>query len=384
MSWSSTLAQSSGESSGDGSEEGIVSQRHPSEPLPGRRADLTTEWFQAAVATPLGLGNDVDTIVVEELTHAGFMCDLFRVVPQWRSVPADNVPHSFIVKLPPSDPGGYEVGAMLNAWQREGAFYREIAPRSPTTAVPRCFHNAADPAAGRWVLVLEELPSDEITDTVGASPAQARRALDALAQMHARWWQSPTAFEWMPGFDGRGVGGLQPLWLTNIPIFLDRYRHLIPAATEEWLVAFAPQLGAWSDKAASEPLTIVHADFRNDNLIYHRGDVTVLDWQTALRGPAAMDVAGFLATSLEIDVRRANESALIDHYLAQLANAGVEVERPWFETSLDENLLWWMGQFANNLAHLRPPPDAQERLDTMAARAYQMAHDRNVGRLLLR
>jgi hypothetical protein len=81
--------------------------------------------------------------------------------------------------------------------------------------------------------------------------------------------------------------------------------------------------------------------------------------------------------------RRANEASLIDRYLARLAVAGIVVDRSWFDQSYDENVLWWMGQFGNNLSHLDPGDDqTQAALATMVQRVYTAALDRNIGRLL--
>jgi hypothetical protein len=81
--------------------------------------------------------------------------------------------------------------------------------------------------------------------------------------------------------------------------------------------------------------------------------------------------------------RRLNEAALIDRYLARLATSGVDVDRGWFLESYDENVLWWMGQFGNNLAHLDPDDKTtQDALTAMVERVYTTALDRNVGRLL--
>ena len=109
----------------------------------------------------------------------------------------------------------------------------------------------------------------------------------------------------------------------------------------------------------------------------------MIDWQTALRGPGAMDLTSFVATALTIDDRRTREPTLIHDYLLRLAQRGHDVDRAWFERSYDENLLWWMGQFANNLSRLAPDdPAAQRALDTMVERTFTAALDRRCGRLL--
>ena len=350
--------------------------------------ELTAAWLDRAL--PPGEGREPITAV--EVTplgnHVGFLGDLYRMQIDYGSAAEPSGPTSVVVKLPTTDPGGRQVGAMLGVGPREVAFYREVVPRSLGLRVPRCHHAAVGDDPDRWVLVLEDLGDAAQTPYVGGPDGhhlRAELAIDALADLHARWWQADHRFDWMPGFDGRGVGGLRDAWLGAIPIFLDRYGHLIPEVTAGWLRRFAPTLPDWSDRAAGEPLTIVHADYRLDNLVFGPGGdtVTMIDWQTALRGPAAMDLTSFVATALTIDDRRRWEAELIERYLDQLAAAGVDVDPTWFARSYDENLLWWMGQFANNLARLEPDdPVAQRTLDSTIERVYHAALDRDVGRLL--
>ena len=380
-------------------------------PVPGSFADLTAAWLTAALRygpgpepsaghdpsdIAVGTASDVEIgdVRVEPLgASVGLLGDLARLHVEYTE--PGRGPSTVIVKLPAADPGGHRVGAMLNAWSREVAFYQEIAPASPGARVPRCFHAAAEPEHDRWVVVLEDCPALAVDPAMGASSTQAAAAVEALAVFHRTWWNADRRFAWMPGFDTTGFEGLQGAWLDSMPIFRERYGHVTPGPTADWLERFAPTLGAWATKVGTEPLTVVHADYRLDNLIFAPVDVagssgdgpvagvTMIDWQTALRGPGAMDLASFCATSLTIPDRRASESDLIAVYLDGLAAGGLEVDRHWFVESYDENLLWWMGQFANNLARLEPDDAATQRsLDTMIERTFTAALDRDVGRLL--
>lgn len=355
--------------------------------VPATFEDLTPAWLDDVLRAGRSTDGmepvdaDVAAVDVEPLgPSAGLLGDLARLrITYGRG----HGPATLIVKLPASDPGGRQVGTMLRAWAREVAFYREVAPASPGARVPACYWADGDPDRSRWVVVLEDCRSDPADPDRGATARQAEAAVDALAVFHATWWQSATTFDWMPGFDTTGVGGLLGPWLEAIPVFLDRYAHVVPAPTGEWLRRFAPTLGRWSDRVATEPLTVVHADYRLENLLFDGDEVTMIDWQTALRGPGAMDLTSFVVTGLAVDARRASERELIDRYLDGLGARGVAVDREWFGRSYDENLLWWMGQFANNLARLEPDdPATQRALDTMIERTYQAALDRDVGRLL--
>lgn len=349
--------------------------------VPASFADITVGWLNAALVEGGVLDVTVEAITVELMdVSKGLIGDLATVHATYSSGLG---PAAFAVKLPAASEDSRRIGEMLNAYGREVAFYRHVAPQSPGTRVPRCFYASEDLDAGRWAIVLEMIEADAFDFFAGATTAQATAAIEALADFHAVWWNAETRFDWMPGLDAAGVGGLQPLWLKSLPVFVDRYQELLPAPTPDWILQFAPRLAEWSAQAATEPLTMVHSDYRIDNLLFQGSDVTMIDWQTAMRAPAAMDLSCFITTSLDIDIRRTEEASHIDRYLRRLAQRGVTVDHDWFLRSYDENILWWMGQFGNNLAHLDPPNETvAAALATMVERVYTAGLDRDVGRLL--
>jgi len=349
--------------------------------VPATFSDVTPAWFQDALREGGMAGVELASVSVEPMPPSkGLIGDLATVHVTYRS---GSGPDAFVIKLPAANPGSRQIGDMLHAYAREVAFYRDVAPQATATQLAKCFYAGADEQQHRWAVLLEAIDGDEFDVMAGATIAQADAAVDALADFHARWWDADAPFEWMPGFDVIGVGGLQPHWLANLPTFVERYHSVLPSPTADWVLAFAPRLSAWSARAAREPLTMVHSDYRIDNLLFQGDRVTMIDWQTAMRAPAAMDLSCFITTSLSVVNRRANEASLIDRYLARLAMTGIVVDRSWFDQSYDENVLWWMGQFGNNLSHLDPGDDqTQAALTTMVERVYTAALDRNIGRLL--
>jgi len=350
-------------------------------PVPSTFDDITLAWCNAAIRHGGVLDADFASVAVEPMDPSkGLIGDLANVHLTYAR---GSGPSELVLKLPAQSPDSRKIGDMLGAYAREVAFYREVATRSEGTRLAKCYYSGADEKAGRWALLLESIPADEFDFFGGATSAQANAAVDALADFHQRWWNASEPLPWMPGFDKSGVGGLQPMWLANLPHFVDRYRPSLPGNTDEWVLRFAHQLTDWCQRAALEPLTMVHSDYRIDNLLFQGDQVTIIDWQTAMRAPPAMDLASFIATSLSIADRRDNEAVLIDRYLDRLAARGTTVDRTWFLRSYDENVLWWMGQFGNNLAFLTPRNEAvQHGLTTMVERVFTTAVDRNVSRLL--
>ena len=348
--------------------------------------EVTPSWLRQALIDDGRIDGSIAAVTIEPMAHSkGLIGDLALVHVEYddAATPSLDRPNRLALKLPAANPDSRRIGTMLNAYGREAAFYEHVAGDATASGLARCFCNLGDPSLDRWALAIEFIEPDPFDFLDGATETQALAAIDALAAVHATWWGGATEFEWMPGFDRGGVGGLQPLWIQNLGSFIERYRHVLPDPTADWVQRFAPQLADWSARASTEPLTLVHADYRIDNMLFHDGRVTIIDWQTAMRAPAAMDVSCFIATSLQIDERRTAEAGLIDRYLGALEGRGVAVDRTWFLRSYDENLLWWMGQFGNNLAHLDPGDDVvQQALTTMVERVYAAGHDHDVGRLL--
>jgi Ser/Thr protein kinase RdoA (MazF antagonist) len=77
-------------------------------------------------------------------------------------------------------------------------------------------------------------------------------------------------------------------------------------------------------RLAAAPATIIHGDYRLDNLFFDAaGAVAVIDWQFVSRCRGIYDVAYFIGLDLEPAARRAHEQALLAQYVATLAAHGV-------------------------------------------------------------
>ena len=122
------------------------------------------------------------------------------------------------------------------------------------------------------------------------------------------------------------------------PAFLIAF---LPGAWDGFRARYAAQLGADVLAAGdalftnldaylaidTRPWTIVHGDYRLDNLLFDPSPggvpVTVVDWQTCTHGPALQDVAYFIGAAMPPDLRRDAEVELLRGYHAGLAAAGV-------------------------------------------------------------
>ena len=82
------------------------------------------------------------------------------------------------------------------------------------------------------------------------------------------------------------------------------------------------------DGVAGWPQTLVHGDYRADNLFFGGPDgdgsaIAAVDWQVSSRGGGVFDLAYFLSGNVTPETRRASEKELLQLYVRTLAESGV-------------------------------------------------------------
>ena len=341
--------------------------------VPVTLADVTPTWIAEV------LGVQVEAITVEQIAAGeGFMGQLARV----SVTTSDPAPASVIVKLPTGDPGGRMIGDMMRVWEREHAFYRDVAP-AMRTRVPKVLFNSLDPVC----LVLEDLapamPGDHVA---GASDEQAERAIDAIAAHHAQWFEHPdlAGFEWLPGLDDPSVHTLGAMFEVGWPTFLERYADELPARTLRWCEVFVPQLTTWIERHFDDPVTLIHGDFRLDNLFFAEdGSVALVDWQLAMRAPGQTDLVYFCANNLTVESRRRLDRALVERYVDALRRHGVDtpaitVESVW--RGYLEGLIFYASSFGASLLTIDPANERGAALfDQLVRRTFTAVDDHAAG-----
>ena len=77
---------------------------------------------------------------------------------------------------------------------------------------------------------------------------------------------------------------------------------------------------------AAEPVTLVHSDFRLDNLFFDDAaqNIVLCDWQTLLSGPVGIDLAYFLSASLVQDSPEDIDELLV-FYHGALQAEGIDI-----------------------------------------------------------
>lgn len=283
--------------------------------------DLTPAWLGEALGATI-------TAVATTPVGTGQMCDSLRLSLTYADADIE-LPATVVAKLPAADPTSRATALALRSYENEVRFYQQLAPDLPIRT-PRVFHADIDVATAAFVLLLEDLaPATQGDQLTGTTPELAEVAVDELVGLHAPRWGDPALaddpdLEWLhrdPELNAAFLLGLLPgMW----DGFRDRYAaDLSPDVHRAGDALFGNLAGyVLAERHAS---TIVHGDYRLDNLLFSPdgSGVAVVDWQTCTVGPALSDVAYFVGAGLTSDDRRAHEDRLARRYHDGLLAAGI-------------------------------------------------------------
>jgi hypothetical protein len=207
-------------------------------------------------------------------------------------------PASLVMKASSSEAIYRRIGDFYGAYEREFKFYESVAVRSPIR-LARCWAREFVASSSTHYLFLEDLrhltPGDQVE-------------LEALS--------------WMPMRNIR-TERFRAVW--------PKFKEVVGPSLSAAQIALGEQLNAGFDELLDEierhPSTIVHSDFRADNLLFDPSSATdpvvVLDSQLAIRGNPLLDVARLLCGSLQSEDRAAAEFELLRRWHEVLVAGGV-------------------------------------------------------------
>jgi aminoglycoside phosphotransferase (APT) family kinase protein len=236
-----------------------------------------------------------------------------------------------VVKVTATDPEKRKAAVAWRAYEIETAFYTSIAP-ALTADIPQCFWAAFDRESGAYAVVLEDL--SELTpgdDLIGCTPPDADRALAELARVHGGQWNDPalTELSWLNRYPRGQAGTLRADMTSASERFAAKFSDRVPAEVLTLIEQFAERSDDYDRKGFGGPRTIVHGDFRGDNLMFGPDRVCILDWQTVQLGSALADAAYYIGGSLTTEHRRAHERDLVRAYHARLRAQGLDLAWDW-------------------------------------------------------
>lgn len=276
--------------------------------IPNGPGDLTPDWLARALGRITG---PFQVIRIGE--DAGFTGGaLYRLTAGTES---------WVVKLSPSDPAARALFARAN--RREVALYTELGAGLP---VPDCAYGRFDPETGASVLVLQDLagfrPGNFLS---GLSAQEAAAVADALADIHAVWWDRPEARA-LSGADCLDEFGFAECWQAY-PQAL--FRLLPDMALPPGFLSLGDHIAAnacaiFGTLLEDGPVTVLHRDCQADNVMFSdTGRAVLYDWQFMGKGRGVYDVALMLASSVPPALRREIEKDVVRRYHRRLCDAGV-------------------------------------------------------------
>ena len=361
--------------------------------VPFSLEDITPNWLTHVLAGEGLLKSasvtQLDCRVIGEET--GFLGLVAIVTPRYSS-PEPDAPDSLILKIP-TPLKNRRLGQSLGVYEKEIRFYRDLKPML-NVRTPAHYYSALDAfddpdevlvrlarinrlpmvlvgliaiAWNLWVgcfprhyvLLIEDLSRYRMGDQLsGCSKDDAKRALSAMASLHAQFWNSEVLdhFRWIVPAEMTGKL-IHLMYLQSI----EQYKKAAGARLSKrqlTLIDWIKRLGiALTEIQSSCARTLLHGDFRLDNLCFddQLDEALILDWQTMTSGSAGTDLAYFLSAALPLDALESDVDELIRYYRSALEQCGVVIS--------EESLFWQYEVGMLSMLHRVAPVMVQDHLE---------------------
>lgn len=256
----------------------------------------------------------------------GMMAELSLLTVDYEG-PSGAAPKSFIAKYASRNPTNRDIARDYRLYERESRFASELAPVIDVRT-PEVFFSGLD--GDRFLILMEDLTDYQVGSQVrGADLHQSELAIDELAKLHSAFWGRVDQLSWVPTVSGSyHADNMRALSAIGIDGVAEKFPAVlandIKQHKQRYLDAI-PVMQAWMQK---EPVTLIHGDYRMENLLYgcepDHHPVVVLDWQGPVLARGIVDVALFLAQSATTEVRRRYEKSLLERYVDGLRAGGVK------------------------------------------------------------
>jgi len=350
--------------------------------IPTSLDDIDPGWLTDALRSSAVIDASTSVTTCDSVvlgTGEGFAGDLARLTVTYSG---GDGPSTMVAKIPTSIDDNRNGSEMLGVYEREIRMYQQILP-TLGVPVPRLYYADVDPnpdwekqigavkKAERlpvwilrflaWilqrfakakprgsVLILEDLAPAEIGDQVaGASLERIGEVLEVAARCHAATWgeRVPTPGPWLVS-GGIAPKFFQASFLGTRRKFLKGEGKNISSHMKSLLDDLRRDGVARGRRIHADiPQCLVHGDLRLDNICFDGDEVRALiDWQLTRIGPAVVDVAYFIAGSVDPSVDESVIDGLLGRYHAALVDAGVvDYPRERFMADYDDGLLTVLG-----------------------------------------
>lgn len=212
----------------------------------------------------------------------------------------------------------------------EVQFYRDVAPGLARPPLVRCLAAIENSDDTPETIVLEDLRATHNNPQWPVQPTknQSEIAIDALAHVHAQYWEAPALGNTIgkPNTE-ESLGSMVQGVTANLPAFFDEFGDSLTANTRKlYERVFSSSLKPWMRLTEQRGLTIIHGDAHSWNFLFPRsgsGPAYLIDWQLWHIDVGARDLAFLLALHWYPSRRRELETSLIRRYHEALRAHGV-------------------------------------------------------------
>ena len=318
---------------------------------PLRPDELTPAWLEAALKSSNTLPASAGIASVERrpIGVGVGMLGLIEVVTPTYTGDAGSAPKSVVVKYPTEVEGNLAVATTFNVYEREVMFCKHLGPKAGLR-LPKLYFGESHSAAS-FIMVMEDLSGYELGDQVaGCSVDQAKMSIVEMAKLHASFWEKVDSddFRFVPYhfpsvhsdamYQG-AVAGWDPMVAVFGDVISDELKN-----NKDKFLGTVSKMQEW---IVSHPHTLVHGDWRMDNLMFgvspEHAPIAILDWQGTLRSKGVQDLAYLLSHNMSIEERRAHEKSLVALWHSELVKNGVAnytTDQAWDEYRRAVLYLW--------------------------------------------
>ena len=328
--------------------------------IPQEGSEFTADWFTDLFQEQYGAAVlDVSREIIG--TGVGFVGEIHRCFLSWDATRGD-LPTSVIVKVPSKLPLNRSLGEGLQLYEREVIAYEKLASKMGLP-MPNVLYSAMDddptpwldsvitflfsrlplggvswltvkflelasknPRLRRYVLVLEDIADARPPSQVeGGSLDDALISLETLAKFHAHHWMNEESIAvsdriWALN---RLPKVSQASYARNREEFIGRFGELVGDEKMRVIDDTQDRLEDLLEPLAQDPWTLLHGDYRLDNIMFRpNGEIVVIDYQLLSKGRPGWDVAYFITTALSADYK-SEEETMLKHYHETLLRAGI-------------------------------------------------------------
>ena len=280
-------------------------------------AATLADWLRRSGSLPSG---DISEVHVD-LELPTPISKLFFLTATYTPDAPSDLPRHLVVKSPREQVTGDGP---------EVQFYRDVATILSKPPVVRCLATIENRDGQSETIVIEDLRAthNHLPWPIPPTRSQAEIAIDALAHVHARYWEASTLGKTIGRHNTEeSLTSMVQGVASHLPAFFDEFGDSLAGGVRKvYDRVFASSLKPWLRLTDPRALTIIHGDAHSWNFLFPRsgsGPAYLLDWQLWHIDVGARDLAFFMALYWYPNRRHELESSLIRRYHEALLAHGI-------------------------------------------------------------